>query len=249
VPLHCWAFFSGLYDDHKIAVLRNLMRPGGVAVDVGANIGFYAVPLAIHAKEIGGKVVAFEPVKNNVAWLQSNLVLNQCEDVVHIVESALGNEVGSAEIVLLDDFSGGGMVGNATITDNAIFEHGFARFDREKVKIDTFDRVWSDKGRIDVIKIDIEGNETQFLEGGKATIASHRPVLLIEVNLAQQALRNIKFSEAVPLLLPDGYSFFEVRRNSAIEIKDLTDCADADVLAIPEERRVEMEFNRHVQGG
>src|SRR3954451_12911592 len=53
VPLHCWAFFSGRYDDRKIGVLRSLMRPGGIALDVGANIGFYTVPLAIQAKAIG----------------------------------------------------------------------------------------------------------------------------------------------------------------------------------------------------
>src|SRR5262249_49042 len=150
----------------------------------------YAVPLAMHAQVIGGKVVAFEPVKSNLAWLQSNLVLNHCADAVHVVDSALGNDSGSAEIVLLDDFLGGGTVGNATITGNSLYQRGFSRFDRAIIKIDTLDRVWSDKGRIDVIKVDIEGNETQFLEGGKATIASHRPVLLIEVNLVQQALRN-----------------------------------------------------------
>jgi hypothetical protein len=44
-PSHCWAFFSGRYDDSKVSVLLSLLRPGGIALDVGANIGFYTVPL------------------------------------------------------------------------------------------------------------------------------------------------------------------------------------------------------------
>src|SRR5215471_2824248 len=53
VPGHCWAFFSGKYDDEKRSALLSFLRPGGAALDVGANIGFYAVPMAIRAKEIG----------------------------------------------------------------------------------------------------------------------------------------------------------------------------------------------------
>ena len=106
VPSHCWAFFSGGYDDSKIAVLLSLLRPGRIALDVGANIGFYTVPLAIQAKAIGSKVVAFEPLESNAAWLRHNLASMTAVDVVQVVESALGNESGLADIVLTDDFLG-----------------------------------------------------------------------------------------------------------------------------------------------
>src|SRR5215831_4570716 len=122
VPSHCWAFFSGRYDDNKIAVLLSLLRPGGIALDVGANIGFYTVPLAIHAKAIGSKVVVFEPIPTNAAWLHHNLGLNDCSDVVQVIESALGNESGLADIVLTDDFLVGN-IGNATIMSQALYEH------------------------------------------------------------------------------------------------------------------------------
>jgi hypothetical protein len=94
LPSHCWAFFSGRYDDSKIAVLLSLLRPGGLALDVGANIGFYTVPLAIQAKAIGSRVVAFEPIPSNAAWLRHNLGLNDCVGVVQVIEGALGNESG-----------------------------------------------------------------------------------------------------------------------------------------------------------
>src|SRR6266496_3437930 len=50
VPGHCWAFFSGNYDDGKRSTLLSFLRPGGAALDVGANIGFYTVPMAAFAK-------------------------------------------------------------------------------------------------------------------------------------------------------------------------------------------------------
>lgn len=220
VQSHCWAFFSGRYDDSKIAVLLSLLRPGGIALDVGANIGFYTVPLAIHAKAIGSKVVAFEPLKSNAAWLRHNLGLNDCLDVVQVIESALGNESGSAEIVLTDDFLAGGTVGTASIMSHALYEERYAQFATTEVKIDTLDRSWSGEGRIDVVKVDIEGNETQFLEGGKKTIAAHRLALLIEVSRVHQAVRGINFNEAVPSLLPERYFFAEPRFRKILYLYD-----------------------------
>ena len=52
VPGHCWTFCSGKYDDEKRSALLSFLRPGGVALDVGANIGSYTVPMAIRAKEV-----------------------------------------------------------------------------------------------------------------------------------------------------------------------------------------------------
>jgi hypothetical protein len=67
VPSQCWAFFRGRQQDR---VALSLLRRGGIALDVGANIGFYTVPLAIQAKAIGSKIVAFEPLESNAAWLR-----------------------------------------------------------------------------------------------------------------------------------------------------------------------------------
>ena len=240
VPSHCWALFSGRYDDGKIAVLLSLLRPGGIALDVGANIGFYTVPLAVHAKAIGSRVVAFEPLEGNAAWLRHNLGLNDCLDVVQVIETALGNKSGLAEIVLTDDFLGGGTVGNATIMSRALYEERYAQFARREIKIDTLDRSWLGEGRIDVVKLDVEGSETHFLEGGRNTIAAHRPAFLIEINRVHHALRGINFDEVVPSLLPERYFFAELRTSGIVQIHDLSECIDTDVLALPEERRQEI---------
>ena len=113
---HCWSLFSGCYDDRKQATLLSFLRQRGSALDVGANIGFYTVPMARRAKEVGGRAIAVEPVPSNATWLRYNLAINACEDVVDVHELGLSDQPGSSEIVLADDFLGGGSVGNAVMS-------------------------------------------------------------------------------------------------------------------------------------
>jgi FkbM family methyltransferase len=238
VPGHSWAFFSGKYDDGKWSALLSFLRPGGTALDVGANIGFYTIPMAAFAKSIGAQVVAVEPVAVNAQWLRYNLALNACAHVVDVFELGLADEYGETEIVLAEDFLAGGMVGNATIASRKLYG---PQFSRAMVRLDTLDRIWAGKGRLDAAKVDIEGYEAKFLQGGRATIASHRPVILMEVNRWHYEQRGVDFDTVIPSLLPDRYAFAELRPKGIVKINDLAQCTDTDVLALPEERLHEID--------
>ena len=135
-----------------------------------------------------------------MASLQS--ALNGCLDVTQVLELALGNECGQAEIVLADDFIAGGVVGNAMFGSRELYG---PQFPRTVVQRETLDQVWHARERIDIIKLDIEGHETNFLEGGRETISAHRPVLLIELSRGQQEIRGIDFDTAISSLLPERY--------------------------------------------
>lgn len=237
VPSHCWTFFTGKYDDEKRSALLSFLRPSGVALDVGANIGFYTVPMTIRAKEIGSHVIAVEPVASNAQWLRYNLALNGCLDVTQVLEVALGNECGEVEIVLADDFLTGSVVGNAMFGSRELYG---PQFPRTFVQRETLDRIWHDRGRIDIVKLDIEGHETKFLEGGRETISAHRPVLLIELNRVHQEIRGIDFDNAILSLLPEHYMFAEWRASGLVPISNLAECSDTDFLAVPEERLPEL---------
>jgi len=122
----------------------------------------------------------------NTQWLLYNLALNNCADVVDVFEVGLADKCGEAEIVLADDFLAGS-VGNATIASRELYGPQF----------------WAGKGRLDAAKVDIEGYETKFLQGGRKTIASHRPVILMEVNRWHHEKRGVDFARSIPSLLPD----------------------------------------------
>jgi FkbM family methyltransferase len=238
VPDHCWAFFSGKYDDEKRSALLSFLRPGGAALDVGANIGFYTIPMAAFAKSIGARVVAIEPVAVNTQWLRYNLALNDCVDVVDVFEVGLSDECGEAEIVLAEDFLAGGTVGNATIASRELYG---PQFSRAVVRLETLDRIWAGKARLDAAKVDIEGHETKFLRGGRKTIASHRPVIMIEVNRWHHEQRGVDFDTVIPSLLPDRYAFAQLRSGGIVQIDNIARCTDTDFLAIPEERLHEID--------
>ena len=237
VPSHCWTFFSGKYDDEKRSALLSFLRPSGVALDVGANIGFYTVPMAIRAKEIGSRVIAVEPVGSNAEWLRYNLALNGCLDVTQVLEIGLGNERGQVEIVFTDDFAAGGVVGNATFGSRELYG---SQFPRTVVQRETLDRIWHDRGRIDIVKLDIEGHELKSLEGGRETISAHRPVLLIELNREHHEIRGIDFDNTILPLLPAHYILVELGASGIVQISNLAECGDTDFLAVPEERRQEL---------
>jgi hypothetical protein len=70
------------------------------------------------------------------------------------------------------------------------------------VQRETLDRIWHEKGRIDIVKLDIEGHETKFPEGGRKTISAHRAVLLIELNRVHQEMRRVT-------LTPRSYQYYQ----------------------------------------
>jgi FkbM family methyltransferase len=231
VPTYRWALFSGKYDDERRSALLSFLRPGGAALDVGANIGLYSIPMALGVRSVGGRLAAVEPLPVNVQWLRHNLAINNCADVVDVFEIGLSDECGEAELVLAEDFQGS--VGNATIASRELYG---PQFSRTTIRLDTLDRIWPSMQRLDIVKVDIEGHEPKFLEGGRTTLASFRPVILMEVNRWHHEKRGVDFDTIIPALLPDCYVFAELRFGRIVQIHGLQQCNNTDILAIPEER-------------
>jgi FkbM family methyltransferase len=235
VQSHAWILFLGVYNEPFVRPLLPFLRSGGVVLDVGANLGFITVPLALAAKRLGGRVVAVEPFKANADWLTDNLRLNQVEDVVTVVNAGLSSTPREAVLLLREDFATGAGVGAASVAEDASDD----RYpQRAAIRLDTLDRLWPTLGnpRLDVIKIDIDGHEDRFLEGGAHTIASHRPVILMEVCRDFWQRRGLDFDQLITGLLPPRYRFFSSR---ITEYKSLADCHESDVFIVPEERSVE----------
>src|SRR5690606_28828206 len=65
----------GEFSEAEIGLFRQILRPGGVVVEAGANIGAHTVPLARMVGE-SGAVVAFEPQRLQFQLLCANLALN-----------------------------------------------------------------------------------------------------------------------------------------------------------------------------
>jgi uncharacterized protein Veg len=82
------AYYTRRHDDTLIRVAERLLwRGGAVAVDLRADIGFWAVPLGRAVATTGGKVIATESVPGNRRRLEHNVRLNALFSTVHIVDA------------------------------------------------------------------------------------------------------------------------------------------------------------------
>jgi FkbM family methyltransferase len=232
VQSHVWALYSGHYDDEKIRFLSSFMRTGGATIDVGANIGFYAVPLGMRARSLGSRVIAFEPVPSNIQRLVENVALNGLAEAVEIVRTGLSNKAGTASITLREDFQSGGEVGNAALV---IDDGKDSEFLTLSIGLTRLDEVWPGLGspRLDVVKVDIEGHEDHFLEGARQTIARFLPLIQLEVNPWFFERRGVDFDRCLRNALPAEYAAFRLA-GGLQRIPHLADIRDAaDVFMLP----------------
>lgn len=152
---------SAFYESELLRVLRGLLRPGDLVVDVGANIGNHAV---FFSAVCGCSVVAFEPVPEAVALLRSNVILNGVDGRVDIRVHAVGSRAGHARI----ESTRSANLGATSLIDDPDGELGMLPLDDLNL------------GRPALLKIDVEGMEMDVLTGARTLIASSRPVVVCE---------------------------------------------------------------------
>jgi len=152
------AYWLGSYEPSVQRFLERNVTPGDVVYDVGAHIGFFSVCAA----RLGAVVYAFEPVPENAARLRENVSLNDLE--IHVVEAAVWGEDGSVELVPGDsDFESRAAPGTGV----------------PSVSLDSFAEREPEPA---LIKVDVEGAETEVLRGARRILAQARPVLVCELH-------------------------------------------------------------------
>jgi FkbM family methyltransferase len=196
------AYFSGVFDDELITLAQTLLdRPGAVAVDVGANIGFWTVPLARRAREVGGRVIAFEPVAANRNRLVDNVRFNGVEAQVEIIAAALSDRNGTIALALREEFAAGATTGNASVLIADGGDDPYATETAETMPLDSLDPGVTQGVR--VVKVDVEGHEDQVLRGGMETLARERPVIIAEWNPVFYRRRDVDPVAAVDAMLAE----------------------------------------------
>jgi len=165
---------SGGFETEEIRTATNLAKSGTTAIDVGANVGLFTIPLA---KAIGAKgtILAFEPLPNNVRRLNGNIRRNNLDNVV-VLSAAASTRSGRTVFHLGQDPAYSSLV---SITEDRM-DTG-ATIEVETV---TLDDVWSSRQRpeVSLIKLDVEGGEFDVLGGSTDLLRHCRPHLLVETN-------------------------------------------------------------------
>lgn len=164
------------YEPYTTELFVRALKPGSVVLDIGAQFGYYSL---LAAKILGrtGRVFAFEPIPTNFKILKQNLRINGYDDIVQPVQKAVGDRHKVVTFFLYRDSDSHGM-----------FRHPQAAV-KEKISVEciTIDEFLGGQP-VDVIKMDIEGNEPYALEGMKQTIA-RSPNLILFAEFAPFFLR------------------------------------------------------------
>lgn len=173
------AYYTADYDTETIRSLQRLFRPNWVIVDVGANIGFWSIPMA-SALNGDGCLHAFEPLASNFRRLAENVQRNGLDRVVRLHQIGLSNQNAELQLSLREDFSGGAETGNAAI----VIDQDDNRFECTSIIVAPLDEIVDALGidRLNFVKVDIEGHEDMFLAGARKTIQRFRPLIYMEIN-------------------------------------------------------------------
>lgn len=226
----CNDFFCGhaliKYGEYALSecnLIANFLPPGSVALDVGANIGSITIPMM---KAVGptGRVFAFEPQSQIYRLLAANMALNHDEPYSRAFNCAVGNMDGFVQLACptydKEDFNNFGRVE--------------VEIAKEGIPIKKLDSLRFPACHF--IKVDVEGWETEVLQGAEELIRKHRPILLVENDRPQKGEELMKTIEAfgyraywaiTPLYNPHNF------RGDAENVYDLA--ASIDNLCIPQE--------------
>ena len=189
----------GEYSEGELTLFRQLLRPGDVAVDVGANIGALTIGMA-RLVAPGGAVIAFEPQRAIFDILCNNLRINNLANIT-AYRRAVGSAPGAIRVPPLDyaqaENFGGVALGGAQ---------------GEEVEMVTLDSL--NLPRLRLLKVDVEGMEAEVVSGARVTIARLQPALYIENDRADRSrgLISLLFEigyrlwwHITPLFNPDNY--------------------------------------------
>lgn len=156
-------FKTGHYDKFLSAYLTERFKNnGGIFLDVGANLGYYAC-LFGKISGSGGRVMAFEPEPDNIDLLRRNLKINNLSNV-SIFPVALGDQDGEA---ILNVYKASNR-GRHSIGNNIGSRH------QVRVAVKRLDDLvqahLNPHDRISCLKMDVEGYEPLVMLGGKKTL-------------------------------------------------------------------------------
>lgn len=183
--------------------LPQLVGPGDVCIDIGANLGYYSRPLA-RLTGPSGRVYAVEPMPPMLAVLRRNLA--GCPNV-EILPYALGEE--SHTIRMANDSARtAGYLG----TGRNFVSDGASRADVEfTAEMRRGSELFSALGRVDFIKCDIEGYELHVMREMRPLLARFCPVVLIETGGANRP-------EIIRLFGELGYAGYTLDRGREVPL-------------------------------
>lgn len=217
----------------EFSILPDIVTQGSVALDIGANLGYYTCELS---RLVGnhGKVLAFEPVPEAYARLDyaiGKLGLSN----TRIYQIALSDENGESSMTVPIDDRGREVLGLSHLSLNCV-EYDAKSYAVRTAKLDDMN---VELHGLSFMKCDVEGAELKVLEGAKAAIYKYRPIILVEIENRHLKRYNLSSKDIFVFLEDANYEPYYYDGN---KLEPCSDCVEGynNYLFIPDERILEI---------
>jgi FkbM family methyltransferase len=203
-----WCSVGGLEYEPEMRDALSLLGPGGVFVDVGANVGVYTLHAA---RRVGpsGKVFFFEPTMETYERTCENVRLNGFANIKGF-QKAVADQEGTVDFMVCES-NNSNYIGTGLLS-----EESRESVEVRTVPVDTIDALAARENleKADLIKIDAEGAETLVMKGAVNLLRKSRPSVLFESGFVGSPLSERAF------LKEEGYKLYRLEGKTWVEETD-----------------------------
>ena len=171
-----WLLLDGLWETGVTTWFHHVVKPGSHVVDVGANIGYFTV---LGAKLAGptGRVVGFEANPRLRPIAARNVAANNMHGYAEVRHLAAWSEATELVLHMRKHFTGNSSFGPF---DPAFLDQlGDEASEPVRVPAAALDDELGELGRVDVVKIDVEGAELRVMQGLRRTLAANAGIQVL----------------------------------------------------------------------
>jgi FkbM family methyltransferase len=201
-------FIHRNFDTADFRAISQLVQPGDITFDVGANVGEYSVLLSRRCGD-GGRVWAFEPVPDTYWRLRETLALNRCGNVTP-VQAVVGDKAGTVRMNLFEpQYSAWNTLGKPEmVTPEGKRVSPGKVVDVPSRTLDEF--CHSEKiDKINFLKVDVEGFEEAVFRGAAELLRERRiDFVCFEISQAPLKGANATSRSIFETLRTFGYSAY-----------------------------------------
>lgn len=199
----------GVFEPFMTKMVNKEVKEGDVVVDIGASIGYYTL---IFAKLVGenGKVFAFEPAPDIFALLDKNVKTNGYKNVI-MKQNAVSNKTEKSKLYLCG-------YNNMAHTLCDLHDGYHQWVEIESIKLNDYFADYN--GKIDLIKLDVEGAECAAVEGLSNLLEKNKNVKIItEFHPKWLKMFGSDPEEYLNLLVKYGFKLYNINEeNEKIEL-------------------------------
>jgi FkbM family methyltransferase len=215
---------NGDYEGDICKLINISLRPGFIALDIGANIGLQTMRMSRCVGKTG-MVYSFEPIAYLQKKFKQNIALNNCDNV-KLFPLALSDKADTLTMTVNEKQWNQGTFSLSREGNEGV---------PQQIAVKVADDIEEIKNieRLDLVKIDVEGFEYHVLRGLKATLKKHRPRLIFEYDKNYWLSTGQHLTDCIAFLTELNYTIFQVTSVGCELLIDIENVGGYNLFCIP----------------